>query len=74
LRRICGEYIDWPWKKNNKIPRIEGHTIDVKLRIQIISDLHIDDTQGDLILFVVALIEDLDRDNGRILDRTERWA
>jgi hypothetical protein len=42
----------------------------VELKIQIVSYLYTDDTQAALVLFVLALIKDLDRDDGRILDRT----
>jgi hypothetical protein len=41
-----------------------------ELEIQIVSYLYTDDTQGALVSFVLAVIKDLDRDHGRILDRT----
>jgi len=52
--------------------KLEGHTMTTKLKIQMISYLNIDDTQEALISpLELALIEDLYRNNGRILDRTE---
>lgn len=52
--------------------KLEGHTMTAKLKIQMISNLNIDDTQESLISpLELALIEDLYCDNGRILDHTE---
>ena len=54
------------------ILRLEGLTMTVKLKIQMISYLYIDDTQETLVSsFELALIEYLHCHDRRILDRAE---
>jgi len=60
--------------ENDVTLKLKGHTMAVKIYIQILGYRNIDATQQALIPLLGALIEDLNCYDRRIFDHAERWS